>query len=116
MTKERMEKLMGMFQGIGVETEGGKHYFYEVSGMGMAFEDAVKRVNDKFSGMEWGKYKVFIAQSEEVERMINFHGEEVVIYETKDGDVVAVLENQAIRVFESVDRAIDKLYKEGFIF
>ena len=48
--------------------------------------------------------------------MINFHGEEVVIYETKDGDVVAVLENQAIRVFESVDRAIDKLYKAGFIF
>ena len=48
--------------------------------------------------------------------MINIHDEEVVIYETKEGDVVAVLEDQAIRVFETVDRAIDKCYKAGFIF
>ena len=116
MTKERMERLMEMYHGIGVETEGGQYYFYEAFGMGTGFEDAVKRVNDTFSDMKWGKYKVFIAQSEEVERMVNFHDEEVVIYETKEGDVVAVLEDQAIRVFESVDRAVDKLYKAGFIF
>ena len=116
MTKERMERLMEMYQGIGVETESGQYYFYEAFGMGTGFEDAVKRVNDTFSGMKWGKYKVFIAQSEEVERMVNIHDEEVVIYETKEGDVVAVLEDQAIRVFESVDRAVDKLYKAGFIF
>ena len=116
MTKERMERLMEMYQGIGVETEGGQYYFYEAFGMGTAFEDAVKRVNDTFSGMKWGKYKVFIAQSEEVERMVNFHDEEVVIYETKEGDVVAVLEDQAIRVFANVEHALDRLYRAGFRF
>lgn len=85
MTKERMERLMELYHGIGVETEGGQYYFYEAFGMGTAFEDAVKRVNDTFSGMKWGKYKVFISQSEEVERMVNYHDEEAVIYETKGG-------------------------------
>ena len=114
MTKERMERLMEMYQGIGVETEDGNRYFYEA--FGNDFEGAVKRVNDTFLDQRFGKYKVFIAQSEEVERMINFHDEEVVVYETKEGDVVAVLEGYAIRIFENVDRAINKLYKAGFIF
>ena len=114
MTKERFDRMMEIYRGIGVKTEDGQRYFYEAfSG---DFEDAVKRVNDTFSGQKFGKYKVFISRSEEVERMTNIHDEEVVIYETKDGDVVAVLEDQAIRVFEPVDRAIDKCYKAGFIF
>ena len=116
MTKERMKRLMEMYQGIGVETENGQCYFYEAFGMGTGFEDAVKRVNDTFSGQKFGKYKVFIARSEEVERMVNIHSEEVIIYETKEGDVVTVLESQAIRVYESVDRAVSMLYRAGFIF
>ena len=114
MTKERMEILMEMYHGIGVETEDGQRYFYEV--FFLFFEGAVNRVNDTFSSMKFGKYKVFIAHAEEVERMVNFHDEEVIIYETDEGDVVAVLENQAIRVFEDVEHAINKLYKAGFIF
>ncbi len=114
MTKERMERMMEMHRGIGVETENGQYYFYEA--FDFDFKGAVKRVNDSFSGMEHGKYKVFIAQSEEVERMKNSNNEEVVVYVTKNGDAVAVLENQAIRVFENVNFAIDKLYKAGFIF
>ena len=106
--------MMEIYQGIGVRTEKGVYYFYEA--FDGDFEGAVKRVNDTFSGQKFGKYKVFIAHSEEVERMINIHDEEVVIYETKEGDVVAVLEGQAIRVFETVDRAIDRCYKAGFIF
>ena len=114
MTKENFDAMMKNYHGIGVETEDGQRYFY--AAFSGDFEGAVKRVNDTFSGQKFGKYKVYIAHSEEVERMINIHDEEVVIYETKEGDVVAVLEDQAIRVFETVDRAIDKCYKAGFIF
>ena len=114
MTKKRMERLMEMHQGIGVKTENGLYYFYEA--FDSDFKGAVKRVNDHFSGMKFGKYKVFIAQAVEVERMVNFYDEEAIIYETNDGDVVAVLEDQAIRVFDNTDQAINKLYKAGFIF
>lgn len=114
MTKERFDAMMKNYQGIGVETENGQRYFYEA--FGGDFKGAVKRVNDTFSGHKFGKYKVFIARSEEVERMVNIHSEEVIIYETKRGDVVTVLEFQAIRVFESVDRAVSMLYRAGFIF
>ncbi|MBR4590192.1 MAG: hypothetical protein IKO36_05945 [Bacteroidaceae bacterium] len=114
MTKERMERLMELYQGIGVETEDGQRYFYEA--FGLDFEGAVKRVNHTFIGHKFGKYKVFIAQSEEVERMTDIRGEEVIIYKTKDGDVVSVLDGEAIRVWESVDRALEILYKAGWIF
>jgi len=114
MTKERMERLMELYQGIGVETENGQHYFYEA--FDSDFQGAVERVNNTFIGHKFGKYKVFIAQSEEVERMTNIHGEEVVIYKTKDHGVVSVLEGEAIRVWESVDRALEILYKAGWIF
>lgn len=114
MTKERMERLMEMYQGIGVETENGQCYFYEAFDLDL--EGAIKRVHNTFSGLKFGNYKVFIAQSQEVERMINLHEEEVVIYETKNGDAIAVLENQAIRLFENVGCAVDKLHKAGFIY
>ncbi len=113
MTEEKFDAMMKNYQGIGVETENGQRYFYEA--FGGDFEGAVKRVNDTFSGQKFGKYKVFIARSEETERMVNIRDEEVVIYKTKEGDVVAVLENQAIRVYESVVSAISMLYRAGFI-
>lgn len=114
MTKERFDAMMENNQGIGVETENGQRYFYEA--FGGDFEGAVKRVNDTFSDQRFGNYKVFIARSEEVERMINFYDEEVIVYETTEGDVVAILEDQAIRVFANVEHALDRLYRAGFRF
>ena len=114
MTKERMERLMELYQGIGVETENGQHYFYEA--FDSDFQGAVERVNHTFIGHKFGKYKVFIAQSEEVERMTNIYDEEVIVYETTEGDVVAILEDQAIRVFANVEHALDRLYRAGFRF
>lgn len=114
MTKERMERLMELYQGIGVETENGQHYFYEA--FDSDFQGAVERVNHTFIGHRFGKYKVFIAQSEEVERMTNFYDEEVIVYKTTEGDVVAILEDQAIRVFANVEHALDRLYGAGFRF
>ena len=114
MTKERMERLMELYQGIGVETENGQHYFYEA--FDSDFKGAVERVNHTFIGHKFGKYKVFIAQSEEVERMTNIYDEEVIVYETTEGDVVAILEDQAIRVFANVEHALDRLYMAGFRF
>ena len=48
MTKERMERLMELYQGIGVETENGQHYFYEA--FDSDFKGAVERVNHTFIG------------------------------------------------------------------
>jgi len=112
MTKERMERLMELYEGIGVETESGQRYFYE--DFESDIEGAVKRVNDTFGGMKFGKYKVFIAQSEEVEKMTYEHGDVVVIYKTKTGDVIGVLDGYSMRVFESVERAVDMLHQAGF--
>ena len=111
MTKEKMENLMENHRGIGVETENGVCYFYEV--FNNDFKSVIKRIN---GSMKHVNYKVYIAHAEEVERMLNFDDEEVVIYETTEGDVVGVLENQAIRLFKSVDSAINMCYKAGFIF
>lgn len=112
MTKERIERLMELYEGIGVETESGQRYFYE--DFESDIECAVKRVNDTFGGMKFGKYKVFIAQSEEVEKMKYEHGGVVVIYKTKTGDVIGVLDGYSMRVFESVERAVDMLHQAGF--
>lgn len=112
MTKERMERLMELYEGIGVETESGQRYFYE--DFESDIECAVKRVNDTFGGMKFGKYKVFIAQSEEVKKMKYEHGDVVVIYKTKTGDVIGVLDGYSMRVFESVERAVDMLHQAGF--
>jgi hypothetical protein len=112
MTKERMERLMELYEGIGVETESGQRYFYE--DFESDIEGAVKRVNNTFGGMKFGKYKVFIAQSEEVEKMKYEHGDVVVIYKTKTGDVIGVLDGYSMRVFESVERAVDMLHQAGF--
>jgi len=113
MPRERMEELMKAYPGIGVETDRGQRYFYEA--FGNDFEDAVKRVNETFSDHRFGKYKVFIAHSVEVERLKSYLNEEVVIYKTYEGDVAAVLENEAIRVFQDVDTAISKLHRAGFV-
>lgn len=111
MTKERMSRLMEFNYGIGVVTDSGACYFYEAFDSDL--RSAAKRVKEQLPD---GGYKVFISRAEEVERMIDARDEEAVIYKTDKGDVVAVLDGEAIRFFNNVENAINKLYKAGFIF
>ena len=51
----------------------------------------------------------------ELERMVNFHGEEVILYEDENNEIIAKLEGEAVKKFKSLDYAIGILYRAGFI-
>lgn len=53
---------------------------------------------------------------EPIEVLTNFYGETVEVYENNDGTATGILEGEARRTWESVEKALDALYRAGWRF
>lgn len=54
--------------------------------------------------------------AEEVERMINFHDEWAIVYQMEDGSSFWIHDGRISRIYHNSDRAVNILYRAGFIF